>query len=81
MVHEHATQSGTRLPLPQKNQNTIVFNASSEAQLYKNVAVRGNFIVAGGQMGGWEAMPSAGVVFRGVPPLLVNTVVVVQVRH
>eukprot|EP00887_Chlorella_sp_A99_P001296 scaffold14.g1296.t1 len=61
-----------------KNQNTVVFVGNTGAETYRDVLVRGNFVVAGGQDDGRQNLQSAGVLFRGAPPVLSGTGTIFQ---
>lgn len=61
----------------QENQNSLVFECAAPPCAFRGVTARANFLLSGG----WAApeQPSAGVLFRGAPPQLERTQVVVQV--
>ncbi|PRW56605.1 4-hydroxyphenylacetate isomerase [Chlorella sorokiniana] len=60
----------------QSNQNSTVFDSPQPRGRLDGVTVRGNFMLKGGATA--PEQPSAGVLFRGAPPQLTKTQVVLQ---
>lgn len=68
----------SHISVMQSNQHSIVFNSPKPNSHFEGVTVRLNFLLSGGMGDGMTKMPSSGVIFRGVPPILTQTQVVIQ---